>query len=101
MRESSYDPPLHAPGRPVRLVPTPPGFWRLVLGICTATLAPLFGFLVGSVSGSPEAALEMNAQYWGLFGGFLLGGLGLGMAILGIRRLWSHYRGRVTEEEMS
>lgn len=100
MRESSYDSPLPAPGRPVRLVPTPPGFWRLVLGICTATFAPLFGFLVGSLTGSPEAAaVEMNPQYWGLFGGFVLGGLGLGTAILGVRRLWSHYRGRATEEE--
>ncbi|MCM3661786.1 hypothetical protein M3148_12425 [Georgenia satyanarayanai] len=101
MSESSDDPLLPAPGRPVRLVPTPPGFWRLVLGIGTAALAPLFGFLVGSITGSQEAAVEMNPQYWGLFGGFVLGGLGLGMAMLGVRRLWSHYRGRAAQEEMT
>lgn len=87
------------PGRPVRLVPTPPGFWRIVLGICTATFAPLFGFLLGSVMGSPDPAVEMTAQYWGLFVGLVLGGLGLALALLGGRRLWSHHRARDTGQE--
>lgn len=90
MSETTHD--SAPPGRPVRLVPTPPGFWRLVLGVCTATFAPLFGFLVGSVVGTPGPATEMNAHYWGLFAGFVLGGLGLAVAFLGGRRLWTHHR---------
>ncbi len=86
------------PGRPVRLVPTPPGFWRLVLGICVAAFAPLFGFLIGSIMGTPEPGAGMSGQYLGLFVGFVLGGLGLGTAILGIRRLFVHYRRRDREE---
>lgn len=96
MSESIHD--AAPPGRPVRLVPTPPGFWRLVLGICTATFAPLFGFLIGSMTGSPDPGAEMNPQYWGLFGGFVLGGLGLGLAFLGGRRLWLHHHRRDSEE---
>ena len=88
-------------GRPVRLVPTPPGFRRLVLGLCAATLAPLFGFLIGSMAGSPDPGPEMNAQYLGLFVGFVLGGLGLAVAFLGGRRLWGHYRRLRTAEETS
>lgn len=81
-------------GRPVRLVPTPPGFWRLVLGVVVATFAPLFGFLVGSMSGTPDPGAGLTPQYWGLFVGFVLGGLGLGVAFLGGRRLWFHYHRR-------
>ena len=42
------------PGRPVRLVPTPRGFWMTLLGVVVAILAPLFGFLIGSASGMPD-----------------------------------------------
>jgi uncharacterized membrane protein len=79
------------PGRPVRLVPTPVGFWRLVLGLCITTLAPLFGFLYGSMRGAdPDAA--MPPMYWGLFIGFVIGGLGLAMAIVGAWKLWTASR---------
>lgn len=99
MSEAIHDVP--PPGRPVRLVPTPPGFWRLVLGLCLATFAPLFGFLIGSMTGSPGPGTEMNAQYWGLLAGFVLGGLGVAVSILGIWRLWGHYRRRATTEVAS
>ena len=76
------------PGRPVRLVPTPPGFWLTLLGVVTAIFAPLFGFLVGSASGSPEGDPLLSPLYWGLFGGVVVGGLGVVAAVLGGRRLW-------------
>ncbi len=86
------------PGHPVRLVPTPEGFWRLVLGLCVITLAPLFGFLYGSMRGDDPDAL-IPPLYLGLFVGFVLAGLGLGMAILGGRKMWTANRqGSDTEE---
>ncbi|WP_454084808.1 hypothetical protein [Georgenia sp. Marseille-Q6866] len=95
MSETTHD--SAPPGRPVRLVPTPPGFWRLVLGLCAATFAPLFGFLLGSVLGTSGTGTELSPQYLGLFTGFVLGGLGLAVAFLGGRRLWFHYRRHGTE----
>lgn len=87
------------PGRPVRLVPTPPGFWRLVLGVCTAAFAPLFGFLLGSLTGSPEPGAVLDPLYWGLFAGFIVGGAGVAVAVLGGWRLWSHHRSRDAKEQ--
>jgi hypothetical protein len=79
------------PGRPVRLVPTPVGFWRLVLGLFITTLGPLFGFLYGSMRGAdPDAAIP--PMYLGLFVGFVVGGLGLGMALMGGWKLWKASR---------
>lgn len=77
-----------APGRPVRLVPTPRGFWMTLLGVVVAILAPLFGFLVGSASGMPEGDPMLSPLYWGLFVGVVIGGLGVVAAVLGGRRLW-------------
>jgi len=89
------------PGRTVRLVPTPPGFWRLVLGVCTAAFAPLFGFLLGSLTGSPESGSILDPLYWGLFAGFIVGGLGVAVAVVGGWRLWSHRRARNGQEQSS
>ena len=77
-------------GRPVRLVPTPPGFWLTLLGAGTAVLAPLLGFLVGSASGMPEGDPLLSPLYWGLFTGVIVGGVGVVAAVLGGRRLWLH-----------
>ena len=79
-----------AMGRPVRLVPTPPGFWMTLLGVVVAILAPLFGFLVGSASGMPEGDPLLSPLYWGLFAGVVIGGLGVVAAVLGGRKLWLH-----------
>lgn len=79
-------------GRPVRLVPTPPGFWLTVLGTCVAALAPLFGFLAGSMISGSQADFWLEPIYWGLFLGVLVGGVGVLMAVLGGRRLWRHSR---------
>ena len=37
------------PGRPVVLIPAPPGLWWVLLGALVAVLAPLFGFLIGTI----------------------------------------------------
>ena len=94
----SIDGPVQ-PGRPVRLAPTPPGFWRLLLGICVAALAPLFGFLGGSMIGSPDPGLLLGSLYWGLFTGFVIGGAGVAVAILGGRRLWLDHRARAAHRD--
>lgn len=77
------------PGRPVRLVPTAPGFWMTVLGVVVAGLAPLFGFLIGSMIGVAEDSdAWLTPVYLGLLIGVVIGGLGVLMAVLGGRRLW-------------
>lgn len=88
-----------APGRPVRLVPTPSGFWMTLLGVATAVLAPLFGFLVGSASGMPEDNPLLSPMYWGLFVGVVIGGLGVVAAVIGGRRLWLHAHREETRRE--
>lgn len=87
------------PGRPVRLVPTPPGFWMALLGGGLAALAPLFGFLAGSMAGAPEGDVMLSPLYWGLFGGVLLGGVGVLMAMAGGWRLWTHLHRASTDED--
>lgn len=75
------------PGRPVRLVPTPPGFWRVTGGAIVAVLAPFFGILIGSTMGSEEAGARMDPLFWGFFLGCLVGALGIVSVGLGARRL--------------
>lgn len=80
------------PGRPVRLVPTAPGFWMTILGVCVAALAPLFGFLIGSLVGPPEEVFLLEPIYWGLFIGTIVGGISVLVAVVGGRRLWQYSR---------
>ena len=91
MSEQSTD-VLIQPGRPVRLVPTAPGFWMTILGVCVGGLAPLFGFLIGSLIGPPEEVVLLEPIYWGLFIGTIVGGLGILVAVVGGRRLWLYSR---------
>ena len=86
-----------APGRPVRLEPTAPGFWMLLLGVCVAALAPLFGFLVGVMVERPQGDVAVDPLYLGLFIGVVVGGLGVLLAVLGGVRLWRHHRGQVPQ----
>lgn len=87
-----------APGRPVRLVPAPPGFWMTLLGVGAAAIAPLFGFLTGSMVGAPDGETMLSPLYWGLFIGVLVGGVGVLVAGVGGYRLWRHLHARATGE---
>lgn len=84
-------------GRSVRLEPTPPGFWLVLLGAGVAALAPLFGFLIGGIVGSTGERL--NPLFIALFLGILVGGLGVLAAILGGVRLWRHYNAKRLAED--
>lgn len=94
--------PVIPAGRPVRLVPTPPGFWMTVLGVVTAGLAPLFGFLFGTIWSGRESDFFLQPLYWGLFAGVVVGGIGVAVAALGARRWWlyqAQHRDIVADDE--
>jgi hypothetical protein len=77
-------------GRPLRLTPVQPGFWMVVIGGSVMVLGPLFGLLAGSMLGMDDETLGMSPIYFFLFVGFVVAGLGLGLLLLGARRLWRH-----------
>lgn len=82
-----------APGRGMVLTPVPPGGSLLVLGLVLATLAPLAGFLGGSMIGiKDDAASSISPLYLSLFVGIVLGGFGLILAGFGGLRLYRHLR---------
>lgn len=76
-----------APGRPVVLEPAPKGLWWVLLGASVASLAPLFGFLVGVMVG-PTYEAPLPPIYGGLLFGFIIGGIGLLAAAYGGRTLY-------------
>lgn len=85
--ESTAPTPVDA-GRPVNLTPVPPGLWLVIGGGVVAALGPLFGFLIGSMMGSDTEVADLEPIYFFLFLGLLVGALGVGMIILGARRLY-------------
>ena len=74
-------------GRPIRLIPVPPGVWLVIIGAGVTVLGPLFGFLIGTILGTEGETLGMSPIFLFLFLGFLAGGVGLGIALLGVRRI--------------
>lgn len=86
------------PGRPVRLEPTPPGLWRVLLGIGVAALAPLFGFLIGGSAGMTDDRAN-DPKFLALSIGIMVGGVGVLVAITGGMRLWRHFRDQRLAEE--
>ena len=74
----------HEPGRAA-----PPGFWMVVFGAIVAALAPLAGFLGGSiVGGNAEPVLGgVEPMFLAMFGGMIVGSIGGVVAILGALRL--------------
>jgi hypothetical protein len=74
-------------GRPVHLTPVAPGFWLVILGGGVMVLGPLFGFLIGTILGTEETTLGTSPIFLFLFLGFLVAGAGLGIALLGVRRI--------------
>ncbi|HET6531707.1 MAG TPA: hypothetical protein VFH03_14010 [Actinoplanes sp.] len=53
-------------------------------------LAPLLGFLIGSVLGTEAETFGMSAIFLFLFLGFLVAGAGLVIVVLGARRILRH-----------
>lgn len=86
---SDHD-PVPDQGRPVRLTPVPPGVWLVLLGSGVMVLGPLFGFLVGTMLGTDGDTLGMTPIFLFLFLGFLVAGVGLAVALLGVRRIVRH-----------
>jgi hypothetical protein len=74
-------------GRPIRLTPVAPGVWLVILGGGVTVLAPLFGFLIGTVLGAEKETFGLSSIFLFLFLGFLVAGAGLGIALLGVRRI--------------
>ncbi|AXH95191.1 hypothetical protein DV701_02645 [Ornithinimicrobium avium] len=74
------------------LVPTPPGFWPLLLGVALAALAPLLGFLWGGALGPGQDEQALSPIYLGLFIGVLVGSLGVVLALWGGVKLYRHNR---------
>lgn len=85
-------PSVPAPGRPIELVPLQPGAWTLILGVCIAVLAPLFGFLIGTTFGPGDGSSAFNPIELGLFAGVVVGGIGVGIALMGGWRLFRRVR---------
>lgn len=81
------------PGRPVELVPAPKGFWLVILGGCTAVLAPMFGFLIGTILTDNRVDHGLfSPLYLGLFFGFIVGAIGLVAVMLGGYRMFQARR---------
>ncbi len=78
---------MPAAGRPIRLTPVAPGVWLVLLGAAVMVLGPLFGFLIGTILGTDDQTLGLSPLYLYLFLGFLVAGVGLGVALLGVRRI--------------
>jgi hypothetical protein len=84
-------------GRPIRLIPVPPGVWLVILGSGVLVLGPLFGFLIGTILGTEGKTLGKSPIFLFLFLGFLVAGAGLGIAILGVRRILRNRRTTITD----
>jgi hypothetical protein len=80
-------------GRQVTLTPVPPGIWLIIGGSVVAALGPLFGFLIGSMLDSTTDTGDLSPIYVFLFIGIVVGGLGVGAVLLGIRRVIRDRRG--------
>lgn len=67
--------------------PVQPGFWMTVLGCFFAVLAPLIGFLGGSVSGAGNDPTGRQLALW-LTIGLIIGGLAVLTAFIGALKWW-------------
>jgi protein-S-isoprenylcysteine O-methyltransferase Ste14 len=74
-------------GRPIELTPVAPGVWLTILGSGVMVLGPLFGFLVGTMIGADGHVLGTSPMFFFLFLGFVVAGVGLGITLIGVRRI--------------
>ncbi|WP_127129927.1 hypothetical protein [Georgenia sp. SYP-B2076] len=74
-----------------------PGVHRIIVGTVIAVLAPLFGFLVGSMTGATSQRDALQGLYLWLVGGIVLGGIGAMVAFVGALRLLRSRRARIRE----
>lgn len=84
--------PSPRPGRGIELEPLAPGAWTLIVGVCIAVLAPLFGFLIGTTFGPGDGEAVLTPIYLGLFLGVVVGGLGVLVALWGGWRIFHRRR---------
>ncbi|MGB3829717.1 MAG: hypothetical protein WA962_13165 [Ornithinimicrobium sp.] len=72
----------------------PPGFWLVVLGCGLAFLAPLAGFLGGTIWGARVTGQDVGTLSFWLLGGLGIGGIGVLIAFAGGMRWmgWQHHR---------
>jgi len=63
-----------------------PGLWLIIFGCLIMLLAPLTGFLGGTMFGSVGGELDINALTWWLVAGLGVGGVGVLVTALGVMR---------------
>ena len=80
------------PGRQIVLEPLAPGLWGIIVGVVFAALAPLGGFLVGSILGPGQTGSNLNPMFLSLFVGIILGALSLLLAAFNGYRLYRHLK---------
>lgn len=61
----------------------------MILGGIVAVLAPLGGFLAGSIVGSTREVAGLDARFASMFVGLVVGGIGVLFLCLGLLR-WTH-----------
>jgi hypothetical protein len=74
--------------------PNPRGLWQVGLGAVLAVLAPLAGFLGGTMAAPGDEIFDVEALLAWLIAGLLVGGIGVLVAILGGLRWFRANRGR-------
>lgn len=72
----------------------PPGFWLVVLGCGLAFLAPLAGFLGGTIWGVDVSGQDIGTLSFWLLGGLGVGGIGVLIAFAGGMRWMRSRHGR-------
>jgi uncharacterized membrane protein len=72
---------------------TYPGMWQVALGAVLAVLAPLAGFLGGTLAGPGEDSVSVDSLLAWLIGGLCVGGIGVLIALGGGLRFHRANRG--------